>query len=140
MLVPGGVFTGSAVFVAYERVPIWSRMDVATYAVDFRRSLRRADPTQPVLLVLTVMSSVAFAVAARGAARALALAGAGCLVAVLTASLTLGEPINSQFRRRAEGVVPPDVEGLRRTWARLHVARATVAVVAFALLVAASQS
>ena len=140
MLLAGGVFTGSAVFVAYERVPLWARMDVGAYAVDFRRSLRRVDPTQPILLVLTLVSAGGFAAATDGAARGVALAAVGCLALVLAGSLTLGEPINRQFRRRPEGVAPPDAPGLRRRWARLHRARATIALVAFALLVVAARA
>jgi Domain of unknown function (DUF1772) len=49
----------------------------------------------------------------------------------------LAEPINSQFRRRPEGSVPPDAERLRRVWRRFHLVRTAIAVAAFTLLVTA---
>jgi hypothetical protein len=67
----------------------------------------------------------------------LAFAGIGLLAAILVSSIVLAEPINGQFRRRAEGVVPPDAERLRRRWRRFHLVRTALAVAAFALLVTA---
>jgi hypothetical protein len=37
---------------AWERVWIWRRLELLAYAVDFRRSLRKADPALPILLVI----------------------------------------------------------------------------------------
>jgi hypothetical protein len=44
MLGAGGLFTGGLVWYAWERVWIWRRLDLHEYAVDFRRSVRKADP------------------------------------------------------------------------------------------------
>jgi hypothetical protein len=38
--------------VEWERVWIWRRLELLAYAVDFRRSLRKADPALPILLVI----------------------------------------------------------------------------------------
>jgi Domain of unknown function (DUF1772) len=136
-LVSGALFTGDAFFVAIERVPIWRRLDDRSFAIDFRRSIRRADPTQPILLIVCAGSAVGFATATGGASRTLALLAAGLLGLILVASVGLGEPINSQFRRRPEGEVPVDVQGLRRRWSRMHLVRAATAIGAFACLAAA---
>lgn len=140
MLLAGGVFTGSAVFVAYERVAIWASMDLATYTIDFRRSIKRADPTQPILVTITLASGIGFAVQTSGTSRTLAFCGVACLLIILVGSIAFGEPINTKFRRRPEGVAPPEVERLRDTWGRLHRVRATLALAAFALLVVAACS
>ena len=52
MLGAGGLFTGGLVWYAWERVWIWRRLDLHEYAVDFRRSVRKADPALPILLVI----------------------------------------------------------------------------------------
>jgi hypothetical protein len=138
MLGAGGLFTGGVVWYAWERVWIWRRLSLVEYAVDFRRSVRKADPALPILLVVTAASAGAFAWLTGGTARPLALAGIGLLGLILVSSIVLAEPINSQFRRRPEGVVPPDAERLRRVWRRFHLVRTALAVSAFALLVTAA--
>ena len=137
MLAAGGIFTGGVVWYAWERVWIWRRLTLADYAVDFRRSLRKADPAMPILVVVCGAAAGAFSWLAEGAARALALGAAGLLAVILVSSIVVAEPINSQFRRRPEGDVPPDAERLRRLWRRFHLVRTGLAVAAFALLVTA---
>jgi hypothetical protein len=137
MLATGGVFTGAVVWYAWERVWIWRRLTLTAYAVDFRRSLRKADPAQPILLVASATAAAAFAAYTEGAGRAFALAGIAVLAVILVGSIILAEPINSQFRRRPEGDVPPGAEGLRTRWRRFHLVRTALAVTAFALLVTA---
>jgi O-antigen ligase len=137
MLGAGGLFTGGVVWYAWERVWIWRRLTLTEYAVDFRRSVRKADPALPILLGISGIAAGAFAWLSGGSARALALAGIGLLIVILVSSVVLAEPINSQFRRRPEGVVPPDAERLRRFWRRFHLARTVLAVGAFALFVTA---
>jgi hypothetical protein len=56
---------------------------------------------------------------------------------ILLGSLVLAEPVNSQFRQRPEGVVPPDAERLRRLWRRLHLVRTGLAVAAMGCLTTA---
>jgi Domain of unknown function (DUF1772) len=137
MLAAGGLFTGGVVWYAWERIWIWRRLALPAYAVDFRRSLRKADPALPILLVICALAATAFAWETSGAARVLATAGIALLAVILVSSLVLAEPINNQFRRRPEGVVPPDAERLRRSWRRFHLARTALAVAAFASLITA---
>jgi hypothetical protein len=137
MLGTGGLFTGGVVWYAWERVWIWRRLTLREYAVDFRRSLRKADPALPILLTICAAAAAAFAWHTNGAARALAVAGIGLLATILVGSLVIAEPINHQFRRLPEGVVPPNAEQLRRLWRRFHLVRTAVAVTAFALLATA---
>jgi hypothetical protein len=138
MLGAGGLFTGGVVWYAWERVWIWRRLPLPAYAVDFRRSVRRADPALPILLVICATAAGAFASLTGGAGRTLALAGIALLAVILISSVILAEPINSEFRRRAEGVVPPDAAALRRRWRRFHLARTVLAVTAFAFCVTAA--
>lgn len=137
MLGTGSLFTGGAVWYSWERVWIWRRLTLPEYAVDFRRSLRKADPAMPILLVACGAAAVAFASLTEGSARMLAVAGIALLVVILAGSIVVAEPVNSQFRRRPEGVVPPDAERLRRLWRRFHLARTSLAVAALGCLVTA---
>ena len=137
MLSAGGLFTGGLVWYAWERVWIWRRLDLGEFAVDFRRSVRRADPAMPILLMICGAAAGVFASIAEGVARTLALAGTGLLAVILVASIVVAEPINSLFRRLPEGVVPPQAERLRRRWRRFHLIRACLGVAALACLIVA---
>ena len=137
MLGAGAIFTGGAVWYAWERVWIWRRLTLVEYAIDFRRSLRKADPAMPILVVICGAAAGWFASLTSGTARMLALAGIGMLALILVSSILLAEPVNSQFRRRPEGEVPPEAERLRGFWRRFHLVRTALAVAAFALFVTA---
>jgi hypothetical protein len=138
MLAGGGLFTGALVWTAWERVWIWRLLALPEYAVDFRRSVRKADPAMPILLVICAAAAGAFASQTHGVARALAFAGVGLLATILISSIVLAEPVNSQFRQRPEGTVPPDAERLRRLWRRFHLVRTGLAIAALACLVVAA--
>jgi Domain of unknown function (DUF1772) len=136
-LLAGGVFTGAISLFAWERVWLWRRMTLDQFAVDFRRSLRRADPAMPILLAMSAIGAIGLATKSGGGELTLLLVAIGCQLAIMVGSLALAEPINSRFRRLPEGVIPPGAEALRRRWRRIHLARATLALAAFACIVLA---
>ena len=138
MLAAGGLFTGGLVWYAWERVWIWRRLSLDQFAVDFRRSVRKADPAMPILLVVCGGAAGVFASFVEGGARTLALLGVGLLAVILVSSILVAEPINSQFRGRAEGTVPPEAERLRRVWRRFHLVRTGLGLAALFCLIAAS--
>jgi hypothetical protein len=43
------------------------------------------------------------------------------IVAIIVASTTIAEPMNSKFRRLPEGQAPDGAERIRMTWRRFHV-------------------
>jgi Domain of unknown function (DUF1772) len=133
MLSAGGLFTGGLVWYVWERVWIWRRLTLREFAVDFRRSVRKADPAMPILLVICAAAAGVFAPLAESGARMFALAGIGLLVG----SIVVAEPINSQFRRLPEGVVPPQAERLRRRWRRFPLLRTALGIAALACLITA---
>jgi Domain of unknown function (DUF1772) len=116
---------------------IWRRLTLPEYSGDFRRSLRKADPAMPILVMICGAAAGTFASLTDGAARTLAFAGIGLLAVILVSSIILAEPVNSQFRRRPEGDVPPDAERRRRLWRRFHLVRTGLAVATLACLVTA---
>lgn len=137
MLVSSGLWSGGILIFAVERTNLWSRMPVAQYAVDFRRSLYRVDPLLPVLGGVGGAGAVAFAVTSGGRSALLAWVGCGLIVMVILASVVIAEPINSKFRRVAEWQVPADVERYRMRWCRFHAVRNVIALAAFGCLAAA---
>jgi hypothetical protein len=132
-----GLFSGGIFFVAVERLNLWRRMPVDQYAVDFRRSLYRLDPLMPILGAVTALSAVVFALNTGGRASALAWIGVALIGVIMVASILVGEPINSKFRRLPEGQAPDGVEKLRVRWRQFHWARTAVALAALACLAAA---
>src|SRR5215831_1609694 len=138
MLIAGGIFAGGLVWYAWERVWIWQRLTLLEFAIDFRRSLRKADPAMPILLLICGSAATVFATQTDDAARTLALASLALLGTILVSSIVIAEPINSQFRRRPEGVVPPEADRLRRRWRRFHLVRTALGVTAYSLLIVAA--
>lgn len=138
MLVPAAVWTGIVILYAVERVNLWARMPIEQYVVDFRRSIYRADPLQPILALASVLGALVFAVNSTGLASLFAWVGGAIVVAVIGMSIALPERINSQFRRRAEGDAPPEVEALRTNWRMLHWIRTGPTVAALVSLVLAT--
>ncbi len=139
MLMSGGLWAGLILAVAVERLSLWARMPIDQYAVDFRRSLRRLDPLAPILGALAAAASVVYALGSSGAATVLAWVGVGLIVAVIVVSTAIAEPMNAQFRRRAEGETPPDAEAIRSRWRVLHLVRTVLALATFTALVLASR-
>jgi len=140
MVAAGSLFAGGLVWYAWERVWIWRRLPLEQFAVDFRRSLRKADPAMPILLVISGVAAGIFASGVDDPARTLALVGVALLAVILVSSLVIAEPINSEFRRRPEGTVPPQAEQLRRAWRRFHLVRTGLGMAAVGLLIAAATS
>src|SRR5258708_4774218 len=118
MLVPGAIWAGVIVTYAVERTNLWGRMAVGQYVVDFRRSVYRVDPMQPILGVICAVGAVVFALKADGTARALAVAAVAQLAFVVIWSTALMEPLNSKFRRLPEGSQPDDADQIRNLWRR----------------------
>jgi len=138
MLLPAAIWAGIVVFYAVERVNLWARMPVEQFAVDFRRSVHRADPLQPILAIATIIGSAIFAVNSGGLASAFAWVGAGIVAAVIAFSIAVPERINSEFRRRAEGDAPPHADSLRARWRLLHWIRTVPTVAALVSLILAT--
>lgn len=133
MLVSGGAFAGGAATFSWSRVPIWRTMDLAPFADDFSATIRRTDKVQPALLVLAIVSAIAFAVTADGSATALAWVGAGGFVVTLTASVAVLVPLQRRIIAQASAR-PAAVEEMRSQWFRGHLGRSVLSMSSFASL------
>lgn len=132
MLMLCGLWSGVILTFQVERINLWARMPIQQYAVDFRRSLFRVDPMQPILGGLACIAGGYFGWLASGTPRLLAGAGVVLMAVVIVGSIVIAEPINSRFRRLPEGQIPDGAEDYRIMWRRFHTARTIVTLAAFA--------
>jgi Domain of unknown function (DUF1772) len=137
-LLSAGLFATGVVPIAYERAPAWRAADHATFRAEFAHTLRRMDRLQPALLLICLISSIAFAVSASGAARTLAGLAASCLAAVLIGSGAGLVPIQRRLVDPRADLTAADVDRLRTRWLRGHLIRTAVALAASALLAVAA--
>ena len=137
MLIAGGLFAGGAASFAWSRVPIWRGMPVPEFVADFAQTLRRTDKVQPALLIIAVVSAVAYAVIADGAARLLAFLGAAGFVVVLLATLAILVPLQRRIVRTSP-TETESVEAMRLRWFNGNLGRSVLSVVSFALLAIAA--
>ncbi|WP_020415658.1 DUF1772 domain-containing protein [Amycolatopsis sp. ATCC 39116] len=135
-----GIWTGAVTTIAWERIPVWRRLDLVSRAVDFRRSLKRMDPTMPIVAVVILALGGMYALRHDGAARVLTWLGFAGVALIVVGSIVLLEPINSKFRRLPEGTPPEHAATLFVRWSWLHIVRAGVAIASLALFVAATVS
>lgn len=133
MLVSGGLFSLNVGYFALVRIPVWRSMSWPEFRADFARWLRRADILQPMLVTVTVVSTIGFGLTSEGTSRTLAMIAAGGFLLILLASGTIMVPLQ---RRLVAGRVV-DAERMRARWYRGHVARTSVAVASFVLATAA---
>ena len=137
MLVAGGLFAGGAATFAWSRVPIWRRMPVQGFVVDFRETLRRTDQVQPALLVVAIVSAAGFALTADGSARVLASVGAVGFVASLAATLAILVPL----QRRIVATPPAEagaVDEMRARWFSGNLGRSMLGVASFVAVAVAA--
>ena len=132
MLVSGGLFTGAALAVTWERIPAWRTMPLAQYLADFAGTIRRADRMQPALLVIAIVTAFGFGIGASAMARTLALIAAAGFLVTLVASVAVLVPL--QRRIIASSPQQPDrIEALRRRWFTGHRGRSALAAACFTL-------
>ena len=136
MLVSAGAFAGGAATFSWSRVPIWRVMELPPFADDFSATIRRTDKVQPALLVVAILSAVAFAVTADGSATVLAWLGAGGFILTLVASVAVLVPLQRQIIVQAPARASA-AEEMRRRWLRGHLGRSVLSMLSFVSLVLA---
>jgi Domain of unknown function (DUF1772) len=138
MLLSAGLFAGGVASIAWERLPAWRAAELAEFRVAFAHTLRRVDRLQPALLVVCLVSTIGFALAADGTSRAAALLAAGGLVAVLVGSGAVLVPIQRRLVSAGASLGSAEAERLRRRWLRGHAIRTVVALAALVLATVAA--
>lgn len=137
MLLSGGLFVGSVVSIAWERIPDWRRTDLSEFQAAFAHTLRRVDRLQPALVTVCLVSTIGFAVATDGAARVLALLAAAGFLIVLIGSLVWLVPIQQRLTAHGRRVTQ-DLQQLRAQWMRGHIGRSVLSLAAFLMAVLAA--
>jgi hypothetical protein len=136
VLIAGGVFAGSVVAFAWDRVSAWKTMPTAQFMGDFGHTINRADKIQPALLVVAIAGALGYAASTEASARVLALVGAAGFLIVMVASLGILVPLQRRILR-----TPLETEEailtMRQRWFPGHIGRTVLSVISFALVVAA---
>jgi hypothetical protein len=135
VLIAGGVFTGSVVAFAWDRVTAWKPMPIQQFMGDFSRTIDRADKIQPALLLVAIVGGVGYGLS-EGSVRLLALLGAGGFLVVMLASLAILVPLQRRILK-----MPIDREGevgeMQQRWFSGHIGRTALSVVSFVVVVVA---
>jgi len=136
VLIAGGVFTGSVVAFAWDRVTAWRTMPIQQFMGDFSHTINRADKIQPALLLVAIVGGVGYGLSEGGSVRLLALLGAGGFLVVMLASLAVLVPLQRRILK-----MPLDREGevgeMQRRWFSGHIGRTALSVVSFVVVVVA---
>jgi hypothetical protein len=138
MLLAAGLFAGGAVSIALERIPAWRGADLEGFKIAFAHTLRRVDPLQPALVVVSLISTIGFALSEEDAARVVAALSAAGFLIVLVGSGALLVPIQRRLVAAEPDAASPELESLRARWLRGHVIRTVVGLAAFVLAVVAA--
>lgn len=136
MLIAGGVFTGSVVAFAWDRVSAWRVMPIQQFMRDFDHTINRADKIQPALLLVAIAGAVGYGLSETGSVRLWALVGAGGFLVVMIASLGVLVPLQRRILR-----MPLDREreigDMQQRWFPGHIGRTVLSVVSFGVVVIA---
>jgi len=132
VLVSGGLFAGSAMAFAWDRVSAWRVMPLQQFMTDFGHTINRADRIQPALLLVAIVTGVGFGLTASGAARILALISAAGFLVVMLASLGILVPLQRRLLRATEEE-PGTIGGMQRQWFSGHFGRTALSVASFIL-------
>ena len=132
VIVSAGLFTGSVIAFAWDRVSAWRTMPLQQFFGDFGHTINRADKIQPALLVVAIATGTVFGLNSTGLARTLALVASGGFLVVMSASLGVLVPLQRRILR-STNEDPDTLEGMRRRWFSGHLGRTTLSVVSFIL-------
>lgn len=131
MLVCGGLFAGSVLTLAWNRMPVWKHMPFPQFLADFEHTISVADKLQPFLLVTTIIATSLFALNASGLAKIFAFVAVAGFLLILIASAAILVPLQRQILSTKDESVR--LEAMRSKWLTGHAGRTILSVVSFAL-------
>jgi anthrone oxygenase-like protein len=130
LIISSGLFTGSVMAFAWDRVTAWRRMPLEQFAGDFDHTINKADKIQPALLVVAIASGVGYGLTQTGTARTLAFVSAGGFLIVLLASLAVLLPLQRRILRSMDADREAIV-GMQRRWFSGHLGRTALSIASF---------
>lgn len=131
LIVSSGLFTGTILTIAWDRLPAWKKMSPGTFKTDFAQTIRVADTMQPLLITVAITAALIFGLQADGISRILAFTATVGYVTILLISLAILVPLQRQLLTQYE-----PSESLRK-WSKGHLGRTVVAIISFILSSAA---
>ena len=130
VIISSGLFTGSVVAFAWDRVSAWRTMPLQQFFGDFGHTIHRADKIQPALLVVAIVTGTGFGLNSTGLARTLALVASGGFLVVMTASLGVLVPLQRRILRSTQED-PGTIDAMRRRWFSGALGRTALSVASF---------
>ena len=130
MLTSAGAFAGGAARFSWSRVPIWRVMEPESFRDDFSATLNRTDKVQPALLVVAIVSTIAFGLAADSSVTGFAWVGAAGFIVTLVASVAILVPLQRQIITGGPGP-RSDFEAMRARWFQGHLGRTMLSMASF---------
>ncbi len=129
-----GTFFGAALYISIAQHPATLEAGPNVGGRFFPPMYRRAAPMQ---IFLTIIGTVAGAVAWTLGGNSMWLVGALFLVSVIPITLLIIKPINDRLLDPSHNPDEPDTERLLRQWGPRHWIRSTVSCIAFILFLVA---
>lgn len=127
------LYGGVNVLHAFRAVPLDMRLRFHTELMSANSVVMQT------LMALTFATGLLLTVRARGTERLLAAAATGTAVAVFLITRLGNVPINQEIKAWVAAGPPADYSEILTRWENFHIARAACAVVAFGLIIAATQ-
>jgi hypothetical protein len=133
-----GVFAGFLVCVLVLENSL-REFDAAVYTQTRLVELDSLDKLASATLIPAIITTVVLAIRARGNDRRVVLVAIGLLVVVFATTFAINLPINSDQTAWSVQNPPSDWTSVRDRWQVAHLVRTVAAVLAFGLLITASQ-
>jgi hypothetical protein len=129
----GGMFTAVVVYVAAVQGPRWRGMEIPVFLRQFALAINVADKVQPMLLVVTIVSSLIALRRLEGTSNVLAWAAVAGFALTLVGSVSLLVPLQRRMIKLGPDPSLP-LDAMRARWLKGHLGRASLALTSFALL------
>ena len=132
LVISSGLFAGSVLAFAWDRVTAWRSMPLEEFGGDFGHVISKADKIQPALLLIAVVSGVGYGLTQAGTARSLAFASAAGSFVVMLASVAVLVPLQRRILR-SMNQDPESIRAMQRQWFSGHLGRTVVSIASFIL-------
>jgi hypothetical protein len=137
-LLLAGLLTGAIFGVFLVMRP--AGLDATTYVIQQQNCIRALNNIMPLLGAITIIVTLAAAVAARGEPLRMAMlfSAAAALIVVGLVTRFLNQPINAVVMTWNASSPPADWTALRDAWWRWHLVRLGLALLGLSLIIAAA--
>jgi uncharacterized membrane protein len=139
-LLAAGLLAGAFGYGSANIVPTFAAVPLDVRLTFHTAMMKINEPVMQTTMALTILSTLALAVTARGATRPLAAGASALALTSLLVTVFGNVPIHSQIRQWAATSAPAGYMEILRRWEMFHTIRTATALIAFLLLIVAAVS